>query len=50
MKISKDVCLPAIGMTGFETPMNEEELAIQAGVHRFAKDVLRPLGPLAIVN
>ena len=44
MKISKDVCLPAIGMTGFETPMNEEELAIQAGVHRFAKDVLRPLG------
>lgn len=36
--------LPAVGLSGFETPLSEEEAAIQASVHRFAKDVLRPLG------
>lgn len=36
--------LPAAGLSGFETPLTEEEAAIQASVHRFAKEVLRPLG------
>ncbi|HEV2598870.1 acyl-CoA dehydrogenase family protein [Sphingopyxis sp.] len=36
--------LPAVGLSGFETPLTEEEEAIQGSVHRFAKDVMRPLG------
>ena len=44
MKLQKDVVLPAVGLTGFEPPMTEEESAIQSTVHRFAKNVLRPLG------
>lgn len=36
--------LPAAGLSGFETPLAEEEAAIQASVHRFAKEVMRPLG------
>ncbi|GGO85297.1 acyl-CoA dehydrogenase [Marinobacterium nitratireducens] len=36
--------LPAVGLSGFETPLSEEEAAIQASVHRFAKEVMRPLG------
>jgi alkylation response protein AidB-like acyl-CoA dehydrogenase len=44
MKLSKELLLPSISMTGFETPLNEDELSIQASVHRFAKEVLRPLG------
>lgn len=31
-------------MTGFETPLSEEESAIQHTVHRFARDVMRPIG------
>lgn len=38
------VTMPAVGFSGFETPLAEEEATIQASVHRFAKDVLRPLG------
>ena len=44
MKLKSKLTLPAAGLSGFETPLSEEESAIQAGVHRFAKDVLRPLG------
>ncbi|ANI79251.1 acyl-CoA dehydrogenase family protein [Sphingobium sp. EP60837] len=36
--------LPAVGLSGFETPLTEEETAIQDSVHRFAKDILRPVG------
>lgn len=36
--------LPAVGLTGFETPLTEEERAIQQTVHQFAKNVLRPIG------
>lgn len=36
--------MPAVGLSGFETPLSEEEEAIQASVHRFARDVLRPIG------
>jgi alkylation response protein AidB-like acyl-CoA dehydrogenase len=31
-------------LTGLETPLNEVEAAIQASCHRFAADVLRPVG------
>lgn len=44
MKLSKQLNLPTIAMSGFETPLSEEEGAIQHSVHTFAKDVLRPLG------
>ncbi|MNQ83577.1 Acyl-CoA dehydrogenase [compost metagenome] len=36
--------LPAVGLTGFETPLTEEERAIQQTVHQFARHVLRPIG------
>ena len=41
MKLSSELKLPAVSMSGFETPLSEEEQAIQASVHRFARD-LRP--------
>ena len=44
MKLSTELKLPAVGLTGFETPLCEEEAAIQHSVHQFAKNVLRPLG------
>lgn len=39
----KSTTLPLAGMTGFETPLSEEESAIQNTVHRFARDVMRPI-------
>ncbi len=44
MRLSKELGLPAMSMSGFETPLNADEQAIQGSVHRFARDVLRPLG------
>lgn len=44
MKLKKTLTLPAADLSGFEPPLEEEEAAIQASVHRFAKEVLRPLG------
>ena len=44
MKLKTHVTLPAVGLSGFEPPLTEEESAVQAGVHRFAKDVMRTLG------
>ena len=44
MKLKSELTLPTIAMTGFETPLSEEEQAIQQSVHRFAKEVLRPVG------
>ena len=44
MKLKTQVTLPAAGLSGFETPLSEEEAAVQIGLHRFAKDVMRPLG------
>jgi alkylation response protein AidB-like acyl-CoA dehydrogenase len=44
MTLKSKVTLPAVGLSGFETPLSEEESAVQSGVHRFARDVLRPLG------
>ncbi|SPA41159.1 Acyl-CoA dehydrogenase [Cupriavidus taiwanensis] len=44
IRLNKTAALPAVGLTGFETPLSEEENAIQQTVHRFARDVLRPVG------
>jgi acyl-CoA dehydrogenase len=44
IKLKSQLTLPAAGLSGFEPPLSEEEAAVQAGVHRFARDVLRPLG------
>lgn len=44
MKLQTEVTLPAAGLSGFESPLSEEESAIQATVHRFAREVMRPLG------
>jgi len=44
IKLKSELALPTVGLTGFELPLTDEEVAVQAGVHRFAKDVLRPLG------
>jgi acyl-CoA dehydrogenase len=44
MKLSTEIKLPIIGLSGFEPPMSEEEHAIQHSVHLFAKNVLRPIG------
>ena len=42
MNLSKQLNLPVVGLTGFETPLNADEQAILESVHRFAKEVLRP--------
>ncbi|MBR8129008.1 acyl-CoA dehydrogenase family protein [Burkholderia ambifaria] len=44
IRLNKSAALPLVGLTGFETPLSEEEGAIQHTVHRFARDVLRPIG------
>jgi len=44
IKLKSKLTLPAVGLSGFETPLSEEEAAVQAGLHRFAREVLRPLG------
>jgi alkylation response protein AidB-like acyl-CoA dehydrogenase len=44
LKLKPRLTLPSAGLSGFETPLAEEESAVQVGIHRFARDVLRPLG------
>ncbi|MFS8932377.1 acyl-CoA dehydrogenase family protein [Cupriavidus taiwanensis] len=44
IRLNQTTALPAVGLTGFETPLSEEENAIQQTVHRFAREVLRPVG------
>jgi len=44
MKLKSKLTLPAAGLSGFETPLSEEEAAVQGVMHRFAREVLRPLG------
>lgn len=39
-----EVPLPAVGLAGFDAGLSEEEQGIQQAVHRFARDVMRPLG------
>jgi len=44
IKLKTKLTLPAVGLSGFEPPLSEEEAAVQGVVHRFAKEVMRPLG------
>lgn len=44
INLKRDLTLPSVGLTGFETPLSEVEATIQQSVHKFAKDVLRPIG------
>jgi acyl-CoA dehydrogenase len=44
LKLKTQLELPSVSLSGFETPLAEEEQAIQQAVHQFAKQVLRPLG------
>jgi acyl-CoA dehydrogenase len=44
LTLKSTLTLPAVGLTGFEVPLTEEERAIQASVHQFAREVLRPIG------
>lgn len=44
MSSSHAVPLPAVGLSGFEAPLSEEEQSTQDAMHRFARDVMRPLG------
>lgn len=38
-----EIGLPQLGVSGFETDLSEEERAVQGSVHRFAKEVMRPI-------
>ena len=44
MELKTELGLPAVGLTGFEPPITELEVSVQETVHRFARDVLRPVG------
>lgn len=44
LKLKSELSLPAAGLTGFEPPLSEVEVSVQSSMHRFAKDVLRPVG------
>jgi len=37
------VPLPAVGLSGFDAALSEEEQGVQQGLHRFAREVMRPL-------
>ena len=40
----KKIDLPRLGFRGLEADLTEEEQAIQEVAHRFAKEVMRPIG------
>lgn len=44
LELKTELQLPSVGLTGFEPPITEIETSVQASVHRFAKEVLRPIG------
>lgn len=44
LRLKTELNLPDVCLTGFETPLSEEERAVQETLHRFAKEVLRPTG------
>ncbi len=39
-----EVPLPLVGLSGFDAALTEEEQGVQQGVHRFAREVMRPIG------
>jgi acyl-CoA dehydrogenase len=44
MQLKQQLTMPSAGLSGFEPPLGEDVQAIQGAVHRFARDVMRPLG------
>jgi len=44
MNTQHEVPLPALGLSGFEAGLSEEEQGVQQAMHRFARDVMRPVG------
>jgi alkylation response protein AidB-like acyl-CoA dehydrogenase len=44
MSSPHEVPVPAVGVAGFDAGLNPDEEAVQAALHRFAKDVMRPIG------
>jgi acyl-CoA dehydrogenase len=43
MDMRHEMPMPAVGLAGFDVGLSEEEQAAQQGMHRFARDVMRPL-------
>jgi acyl-CoA dehydrogenase len=39
-----EIPLPAVGLSGFDAALTQEEQALQEGMHRFARDLMRPIG------
>jgi acyl-CoA dehydrogenase len=39
-----EIPLPKVGLSGFDTTLSEEQVTIQENIHRFAKNVIRPIG------
>ncbi|CAE6911379.1 putative acyl-CoA dehydrogenase fadE25 [Paraburkholderia domus] len=44
MSTRQEVPLPVVGLSGFDAGLSEEEQGVQDAMHRFARDVMRPLG------
>lgn len=44
MEAKHEVPLPVVGLAGFDAGLSEEEQGVQHAVHRFAREVMRPLG------
>lgn len=44
MFLFDEIPMPTLGLSGLEAQLTEEELAIQDVTHRFARDVMRPIG------
>lgn len=44
MEARHEVPLPVVGLAGFDAGLSEEEQGVQHAVHRFAREVMRPLG------
>ncbi len=40
----QEVLLPSVGLSGFDVALTEEERGMQQGMHRFAREVMRPIG------
>lgn len=44
MSQAYEVPLPTVALAGFDAGLSEDEQGVQTAVHRFARDVMRPLG------
>lgn len=44
MDMPHGVALPVVGLAGFDAGLTEEERGVQGAAHRFANEVMRPIG------